>query len=33
MNELKKKLHALIDSTNDNVFLENIYNVLQHHSD
>ncbi len=30
MNELKNKLHELIDSSNDNIFLENIYRALQH---
>ncbi|MDQ3108455.1 MAG: hypothetical protein M3R17_01050 [Bacteroidota bacterium] len=30
MNELKSKLHELIDSTNDTIFLENIYRAMQH---
>lgn len=30
MSELKNKLHELIDSSNDNIFLENIYNALRH---
>ena len=30
MDELKNKLHELIDSSNDNIFLENIYRAMQH---
>lgn len=30
-SDLKSKLHELIDSSNDNIFLENIYNALRHH--
>ncbi len=30
MSELKSKLHELIDSTNDTVFLENIYRAMKH---
>ncbi|CAN5396105.1 hypothetical protein BH11BAC2_BH11BAC2_18690 [soil metagenome] len=33
MIELKNKLHELIDSTNDTIFLENIYNALKHNAD
>jgi hypothetical protein len=29
MSELKSKLHELIDGTNDNILLENIYNALR----
>jgi hypothetical protein len=29
MNELKSKLHELIDSSNDDIFLENIYRAFQ----
>jgi hypothetical protein len=32
MSELKDKLHELIDSTNDNIFLENIYRAFQQHA-
>ena len=30
MNELKNKLHELIDSSNDNILLENFYRALQY---
>jgi hypothetical protein len=29
MNELKNKLHELIDSSNDTIFLENIYRAFE----
>jgi hypothetical protein len=29
MSDLKNKLHELIDSTNDTIFLENIYRAFQ----
>ncbi len=30
MSDLKNKLHELIDSSNDTIFLENIYRAMQH---
>lgn len=30
MNDLKSKLHELIDSSTDTIFLENIYRAMQH---
>jgi uncharacterized protein YbgA (DUF1722 family) len=30
MDELKSKLHELIDSSNNTIFLENIYRAMQH---
>ena len=32
MDDLKNKLHGLIDSSNDPVFLENIYNAMRQHA-
>jgi predicted transcriptional regulator len=32
MDELKSKLHELIDNTNDTIFLENIYRAMQQQS-
>lgn len=32
MKNIKSKLHELIDSSNDNIFLENIYNAMRQHA-
>lgn len=33
MDELKSKLHELINSSNDAIFLENIYRAMQHQAE
>jgi predicted lipase len=33
MNDLKSKLHELIEKTNDNILLENIYQAMRHQVD